>query len=205
MPKREYNNDYPSVTQVLNVLRKIALEAWFKKNTPEFIQQESKRGKDIGTQIHECIHNYIQTGESKIETEFAEEVTNALKSFMLFRKEHPEIELKNAEVPLTSEIHRYNGTIDCIGNDIIVDWKTGNAKEEEKPAIYPEYLYQVSAYVFLWNETQKENIKQAVIVAIAKDKVAYNLEYMDLKKLEECFYEVFVPALRICNYQRRKK
>lgn len=41
MARRDYQNDYPSVTQALDVLRKIGLEMWFKINTLEYINTKS--------------------------------------------------------------------------------------------------------------------------------------------------------------------
>lgn len=205
MAKREYLNEYPSVTQVLGVLRKVALENWFKFNTIQFINDESSKGKKIGTEIHEAIHRYIETGETKIETQYVEEVTNALKSFMLFRKEKPEIRLVNAEVALTSEDYFFNGTIDCMGENVLIDWKTGKAKDKDFPDIYDEYKYQVAAYVYLWNEVKKANIDKAIIVAVAKDKIAYNTYEMSREEIDGCFTNVFLPALNIYNYQRRVK
>jgi hypothetical protein len=204
MAKRAYENKYPSVTTILGVLRKIALEYWFKVNTLEFINAESNKGKEIGTQIHEVIQSYIETGKAKVDTQYTEEVTNALNSFMLFRKEMPEIILHRSELPLTSEIHKFNGTIDCMGEGILIDWKTGKCKDDEKPKIYDEYLYQVAAYVYLYNEVNKTNIDRALIVAVAKDKVAYNTLEMNKQQIDGCFNEVFLPALRILNFQKRK-
>jgi CRISPR/Cas system-associated exonuclease Cas4 (RecB family) len=205
MAKRNYQNDYPSVTGILDVLRKIGLEWWFKVNTPQFIEEKSRKGKEIGTQIHEVIQSFIETGKAKVETQYAEEVSTALKSFMLFRKENPSIVMNKSEIALTSEQHKFNGTIDCMGNNVLIDWKTGEAKKEEKPKIYDEYKYQVAAYVYLWNEVKKENIEKAIIVAVAKDKVAYNIHEMDRKEIDECFNEVFLSALKIKNYQNRKE
>lgn len=202
---REYLNKYPSVTTVLGVLRNIPLEWWFKSNTLEFINRESGKGKKIGTDIHNAIEHFVLTGELKVDTEYVDEVTNALKSFALFRKERPEIALKWSELALTSEKYKYNGTIDCIGDGILIDWKSGNAKEEEKPAIYDSYKVQVSAYVYLYNEVKNENIDKAIIVSIAKDKVSYNTYEMCKKKIDDCFNEVFLPALKILTYQRKKE
>jgi hypothetical protein len=185
-------------------LRKISLEFWFKKNTLEFINAESNKGKTIGTQIHDAIEHYILTGEAKIETEYAQEVTNALKSFMLFRKERPEINLKWSEMELTSEKYQYNGTIDCISDGLILDWKTGKAEEKDAPAIYDEYKYQVSAYVHLYNEVNNANIDKAIIVSVAKDKIAYGLYEMGAEEIKDCFNEVFLPALKILTYQKGK-
>ena|SRR3990167_1467447 len=203
MARREYINNYASVTQVLSVLRKPGLEQWFLSNTRAFCTEKSNKGKLIGTQIHNAIQSYIETGKASISTEYNEEVTNALKSFMLFRKENPSYILKRAELPLTSEVHKFNGTIDCIGEGIMFDWKTGEAKEEANPKIWPEWKYQISAYVYLYNETQGTNIEKARIIAIAKDKVGYNQYIMDKEEIDECFNEVFLSCLKILNYQKR--
>lgn len=207
MAKRDYQNDYPSVTQILDVLRKIGLEWWFKVNTPQFIKDKSDKGKLIGTQIHEAIHTYIETNQVKVETQYAQEVTFALKSFMLFHKEHPEIALKNAEMALTSEIYKYNGTLDCeAARDsapILLDWKTGEAKEKDKPLIYDEYKYQVSAYDYLFQEIKQLKPMANIIVCLAKDKIAYNFYEMTRQETEDYFNEIFLSALKIINCQRR--
>lgn len=208
MAKRDYDNKYPSVTTILGVLRKIALEYWFKVNTIEYINKESGKGKQIGTDIHNAIEHYVLTGEAKIETEYPDEVTNALKSFIEFKKSRPDIQLKWAETKLTSELYKFNGTIDCVGfiGDIplILDWKTGQAKEKEFPDIYDEYKYQVSAYVKLYNEVNNTMIDKAIIVSVAKDKIAYNTYELNNQEIDDCFNEVFLSALKIVNFQRRK-
>ncbi len=209
MASRQYNNDYPSVTYILGVLRKIGLEMWFKFNTAKFCDEKSERGKLIGTQIHEGIHAYIQNQEVKISTAYSEEVINALKGFALFRKEHPEFKLNNAEIALTSENYKYNGTMDVIaernGVLIVGDWKTGEAKKKIVPDIYDEYKYQVAAYVKAYNEVNKTDIKQAFILSLAKDKIAYNFYEMSEQEINDCFTEAFLPALKIYNYQHKPK
>jgi hypothetical protein len=206
MARREYGNEYPSVTTILGVLRKIGLEIWFKNNTPEFIKQEGEKGKLIGTQIHEAIQNHIEENKVKIETKCAEEIMNALNSFMLFKKENPKIALERAELQLTSEKYKYNGTMDCLGNDseclALFDWKTGTCKEKDKPPIYDEFRYQVAGYVPAYNETHEKKISRAYILVLAKDKTAYNLEMIGKGELQEIFEEVFLPALKICYYQK---
>lgn len=211
--ERRYDNDYPSVTEILNVLRKIVLEFWFKYNTLRFIESESKKGKAIGTTSHDVIASHIEKKRITIETEYPREVMYALKSFMLFKKEHPEVKLKRTGAKLTSKKHKYNGTPDCDGKikeEIIFDWKTtkcyvGTKKEVDIPKIYDDHIYQVSAYVMLENEVNKKKIKQAGIVALATDKIAYNYLLLTEKVIKESFNEVFLPALKICNYQNKRK
>jgi len=206
--RRNYQNDYPSVTTVLGVLRKVGLEMWFKFHTAQFCDAASNKGKLIGTQIHEAIENYILKNEVKVDTAYPEEVTNALKSFMLFRKERPELSLEWSEVMLTSEGHKFNGTMDCrakIGDkEIVLDWKTAEAKAKDKPEIYDEYKYQVAAYVMAYNEINKTNIEEAIIVSFAKDKIAYNTYSMGKEEIADCF-EIFLACLKIYNYQKKEK
>lgn len=207
---RAYENDYASVTEVLGVLRKIGLEMWFKMNTLEYCNKASGKGKVVGTDIHKAIENYILTGQATVDTQYPDEVTNALQSFIRFRKDYPHFNLKWSEQALTSEVHKFNGTIDCIaeidGMPVVLDWKSGEAKLKDSPVIYDEYKYQVSAYVCLYNELHPETfIKTAIIVSVAKDKVGYSTCQLELPEIEACFNEVFLPALRILTYQKRSK
>lgn len=204
---RDYpDNGYPSVTEILSVLRKIGLEFWFKYNTLEFCNAESTKGKQVGSEIHDAIEQYINTGEAKIESEYAEEVNTALQSFMLFRKDYPDIDLKLSEVSLTSVDHCFNGTIDAPCPPILIDWKSGTTKKNKKPAIYNEAKTQASAYVKLWNEHNPNNlINKVMIVAIAKDKVAYNCYEMEGEEIEIEFNEMFLPSLKIWRHTNKKK
>ena len=207
---RDYDNDYPSVTEVLGVLRKMGLEMWYKYNTIEFINNESNKGKIAGTDIHKAIENYILTGQATVESSYPDEVTSALKSFVLFRREHPEIELKWAETALTSEKYKFNGTIDCIGQIgeslVLLDWKSSNCKDKDKPEVYDEYRVQAAAYVNLYNEIHVESsIDRVVIVVVAKDKIAYSTYSFGGLEIEASFKEVFLPALQIWRFQHDKQ
>ena len=209
--KRNYENEYPSVTEVLGQLRKIALENWFKFNTLEFINREGGKGRAVGTNIHNAIETYITTGEMKVETEYPDEVTNALKSFVLFTKEHPEIKLKLSELKMTSEKHKYNGTMDVDAEEtdktlvLIGDWKSGNCKEEAAPKIYDEHIEQLSAYDQLNQECRGVRADKGFIAVFAKDKVAYGFKWVSRNELDDAFENVFLPALKITNYRRRPK
>lgn len=207
--KRDYDNDFPSVTQCLDVLRKPGLEMWYRVNTPQFINEAMAKGKSIGSATHEAIETYINTGELKVDTEWPDEVTLALKSFVLFRKEHPEIKLKKSETKMTSTLYSFNGTMDIMGEidgvPVVGDWKTSQAKDKDKPEIYPEYVYQCSAYVELYNEVFKSKVDRAFIVALAKDKEAYNLRFIEKDEIFDSFMNIFIPCLTIKNHQRRPK
>ena len=209
MANRNYQNDYPSVTQLIGQLSSPGLINWFKYNTPQFIKAESEKGKLIGTQIHTVIQQHIDQVEAKIETEYPDEVTTALKSFMLFKKERPEIKLIKAEITLTSKKYLFNGQTDCLaekdGKDLVSDWKSQNAKDKEKPVIYDEAKIQTAAYCHLVNECQNKSIENAIIVALAKDKIAYETYEMGKEEIDGWFNEVFLPLLKIFYFRKGRK
>ncbi|MFH1422776.1 MAG: PD-(D/E)XK nuclease family protein [Planctomycetota bacterium] len=181
---------------------------WFKRTSLAEINRISARGRQIGTDTHLAIEHFILTGKAEIETQYAEEVVNALNSFMLFRKERTDIILEKSEMALTSQEHLFNGQIDCLGkkdNEIwLLDWKSQDCKEKERPIIYDEAKIQTSAYAHLVKECKDINIDKVLIVAVAKNKVAYNIYEMDKKEIAEWFNEVFLPLLKIWNYRKKK-
>jgi hypothetical protein len=206
--KRDYGNDYVSVTQVLDAIRKPGLEMWFKLHSKEECDNLSAKAKEIGTQIHELIESYVKEEEGLVKTKYQEEVNNGLKSFLKFRKEHPEIKLKWAEFQMSNRDLELNGTLDCIGEEkgetIIIDWKTGECKGKEKPEIYFEYVLQVGAYVSLYNGCGGTDnyIEKAYIIVFAKDKEEYALKEVDIGTLCQA-YDVFLWLLRYV--QKRKE
>lgn len=206
--KRQYENDYPSVTGVLDGMRKIGLEMWFKYKTIQEINAISSRSKEIGTQLHEVIQSHIETDTMKIETKHPDEIKNAVQSFMLFKKENPSIKLKKSEIQMTSETYKVNGTLDCLGERdgrlIMLDWKSSEKKDKDKPIIYDEALYQVSAYVKMYNDIYKENIDTAIIVSIAKDAICYNIHEINKDYIDNSFENVFLPMLKVWNFKKQE-
>lgn len=210
----------PTVTQVLGILRKIGLEMWYKQNTSEFCDAESKKGREVGSIIHSIIQGSIEQEEVRFETEYDKEVMFCLKGLAKFKKEHPELKFKRSEVEVISKKHGFLGHLDCLGEEkkelVLIDWKTGKcdvgkvsksglSKEKDLPPVYPEHMYQVAAYVAAYNEQERANIEQARVIVFAKDKAVYN--YLPIHKtvLDRMFREVFLPALSIYNYQKEEE
>jgi hypothetical protein len=212
--KRDYGNEYVSVTEVLGGIRKIGLEMWYKSHTKEECDRLSEKAKEIGSQIHELIESYVKGKEGVVKTKYQEEVNNGLKSFIKFRKEHPEIELEWAEQKIINDKFELNGTLDCIGKEkgetVIIDWKTGEAKEKEVPEIYTEYLIQLSGYTALHEgylcevrAPRFKFIKKGYVVCLAKDKEGYGIKEVGVEELHRIFTDVFFPLLMYA--QGRKK
>lgn len=206
--KRDYQNNYPSVTQLISQLASPGLMNWFKVTPLTEINRLTTIGKQIGIDTHLAIENFILTGKAKIETQYAIEVINALNSFMLFKKERTDIVLEKSEMPLTSQKYLFNGQIDCLAKKDkeiwLLDWKSQDCKLKEKPIIYDEAKIQTAAYAYLIKECQNIDVEKVLIVAVAKNKIAYNTYEMDKKEIEEWFSEVFLPLLKIYNYRNKK-
>ncbi|MDR1104176.1 MAG: PD-(D/E)XK nuclease family protein [Endomicrobium sp.] len=225
--KRDYGNDYISVTEVLGAVRKIGLEMWYKHHSAKECDELSEKAKEIGTQIHELIESYVKGEEGKVKTKYQEEVNNGVKSFLKFRKEHPEIKLEWAEQRITNDLLELNGTIDCIGKvidlrvkdlkvkdlkvkdpnvdrePVIIDWKTGTCKGKDAPEIYTEYILQVGAYSHLYNTnaSPRDLVRKAYIVVLAKDKEAYGLKEVDCEEL----WQGYVAFCSLLEYVKNRK
>ena len=203
---RDYENKgLPSVTTIISQLSNYGLMEWFKRTPYDEIIRASRRGKQIGTDLHSAIENFINTGNAQVDTSYPDEILIALKSFVLFKKENPDVPLKISEKSLQSIKYQYNGTVDCLSDEMVVDWKSSTCGEKDKPAIYDEAKIQVSAYCYLINEIEGTNFKKALIVSIAKDKIAYNTYKMDELEIRGYFNEIFLPLLGIYNFKKKIK
>src|SRR3990167_11001965 len=206
MAKRDYDNNYVSMTGALGMLNKPALNMWFKFNTAKFCDEESRKGKEIGILLHECFQNHIELNEVKIETEYPIEVMNGLQSFMLFKKEHPEIKLKKAELKMVSETYKVNGTLDCIaevnGQLSIIDWKNSKAGKNPLPVVYPEYLWQTSGYSMMYEDIYKTFVNSAYAVVFAKDVIAYNIQKIERDEIVSHFNNIILPCIKIYYHQK---
>ncbi|MFH1014152.1 MAG: hypothetical protein V1769_06580, partial [Thermoplasmatota archaeon] len=144
--EEEKGYKYPSVTTILGILRKVGLEYWLKVNTASFCDAESAKAREIGTSLHEAIQHHIGKTGIGTETKYPDEVGIAIQSFVKFQVENPEIKLIASELVIESKLG-YSGTLDCRaendGVPVILDWKTG----KKKLTIYPEYHYQIAAYI----------------------------------------------------------
>lgn len=206
MSHNDYKNDWPSVTQVLDGLRKPGLENWFKYNTIEFIKAESEKGKTVGKQLHEIVQAGIEQEALEIRTDYPDELRAGLGSFSLFKKEHPEIKLKKAEMSIEVDKYKYNMTLDALATEtgrlIVFDWKTGKAGKDLQPKIYEEMWDQLAAYFMGYNSKNKPGAECAGLVVLAKDKIAYTYQLLTKEFMAERFENIFLPALTICKYKK---
>jgi hypothetical protein len=167
----------------------------------------SEKACDAGTIAHEKVETYINlmgSGkegffdrltlkdilfEYRVSRDVGVAALNSIKAFQQWT-EQTQFNLYRTEVPLTSKVHLFGGTLDCIAtvfnrqqhNKILFDWKTSGA-------VYAEYLCQIAAYKLLWEENNPtEPITDCHLLRF--DKVTGDFthhQFTDLKDATECF------------------
>jgi hypothetical protein len=192
MAKKRYDNDFPSVTEILGVIRKPALEYWFKTHTSAECDELSKKGRDVGTQIHALIKQWATGEEPEIETMYKNELETVVESFKKFKTDwyyNKGMKIRASEFKCFCDTTEVNGTVDAIcelkDKCFVVDWKSGNAKNNDTPPVYPEYIIQASIYThILRNYEMSWRVNSPpLIVTLAKDKVAYGV--YEVSRLEQ--------------------
>ncbi|MCS5657630.1 MAG: hypothetical protein NZ762_04135 [Dehalococcoidia bacterium] len=200
-----YDELFPSVTNVLDVINKPALVPWarnmalesvetaLKKRsgtreaiTPEWISQvisEARRrpeqvrdqAADFGTQAHVAIDQIVQGLEPQIPPEMELVVNN----FTEWRRD-ANLDLHLTETMVFSDKYRYAGAMDAIayrdGSLVALDWKTSNG-------LYPEYALQVAAYANALAEMTGKPVTEAWTVRFGKTTPEFEArQVIDLEK-----------------------
>ena len=194
---RFYNingTNYPSVTSVLGVRKKVELQQWRDKIGENVANWEMGRAARRGTATHNLIENYIK-GEALTE--------KSVLPLGLFKLMKPYIDQINnihcLETILYSSKYKLAGQVDCIaeynGNLSVIDFKTAN--KERKEEWIDNYFLQCTAYALMYEELYKKTIDKIVVIIGGEDGsvASYVKEKKDyIKKLEnvlEDFYKMF--------------
>jgi len=194
---RFYNingTNYPSVTSVLGVRKKVELQQWRDKIGENVANWEMGRAARRGTATHNLIENYIK-GEALTE--------KSVLPLGLFKLMKPYIDQINnihcLETILYSSKYRLAGQVDCIaeynGNLSVIDFKTAN--KERKEEWIDNYFLQCTAYALMYEELYKKTIDKIVVIIGGEDGsvASYVKEKKDyIEKLEnvlEDFYKMF--------------
>ena len=186
--------NYPSVTSILGVRKKVELQQWRDKIGENVANWEMGRAARRGTATHNLIENYIK-GETLTE--------KSVLPLGLFKLMKPYIDLINnihfLETVMYSDKYKLAGQVDCIaeynGKLSVIDFKTAN--KERKEEWIDNYFLQCTAYALMYEELYKTPIENIVVIIGGEDGsiASYVKETKDyVKKLEtviEDFYNMF--------------
>ena len=161
-------NKYPSITTVLSILSREAIQKWRERVGEEEANRISRVASSRGTKIHNIIEKYIANDPEYLQDEMPHNIQT-------FKDIQPILDqnlskIYSIEAPLYSKHLGVAGRVDCVGvwngKDSIIDWKT--SRKEKKKEWISSYFMQAAAYAIMWEERTGRPIKQ-LVVAIAGD------------------------------------
>ncbi len=171
--KAPYSSDgieYPGVTTVIGILGKgDALLGWAANCAINYARKEIEGGShplaalenaagnwksvrdeaaDIGSEIHDLIHKYIQFGRD-VTADVRPEVANGFLAFLDWESRH-KVEWHKTEMRVTSRVHGFAGTLDAICSMLPDPGKTERKKYlidfKSSKGFYDGFDMQLAAY-----------------------------------------------------------
>jgi genome maintenance exonuclease 1 len=182
-------NVYPSITTVLSVLSKDAIQEWRERIGQEEAEKISSHASNRGTDLHAVLESYIKNEELSFPVDPKSKV-----KIMFNRMKRVLSKVDNVlaqEVPLYSDKLGVAGRCDLIaewaGIPSIVDFK-GATKAKKKEWI-TSYFLQATAYSLMFEERTDIRAEQLVILMCGEDDFSCQIfiEHRDkwIPKLEE--------------------
>ena len=186
--------NYPSVTSVLGVKKKVELQQWRDRIGENVANWEMGRAARRGTATHNLIENYIKNEP------LTEKSVLPLGLFKIMKPYIDQIQnIHCLETVLYSSKYKLAGQVDCIaeynGKLSVIDFKTAN--KERKEEWIDNYFMQCTAYALMYEELYNAEINDIVVIIGGEDGsiAVYKKDKKDyITKLEEVvedFYKMF--------------
>jgi hypothetical protein len=210
----------PSVTTILGILAKPALDVWkieqailasltlpkkddeplheYAKRISEDMGEQARDAASIGTNIHKAIEDWIKGTQHNKELQSYVDAFIQVLSVMGAVVLESEIRVVNGD---------YAGTIDLVlrgaeGEIIIADIKTQGVKND-KFAFYDEWLYQLSAYGEAYKAKHKlDSVRLANIVLDKNKPGKFEIKLWNQLEAKQG-YEVFSSCKFIWQAQKK--
>lgn len=160
--------ELPSVTTVLGVEPKPAVEAWKQALGGKKAKREMDRCSTRGTAIHEMCEHYLNNDETFADNRDA----SLVRLFNKMRVRLKKIDnIRVQEVPLYSHSLGIAGRVDCVAeyNGVlsIIDFKTADRPKTED--MVEDYFLQCTAYAIMYSELFDEAIDDIVVIIAAEN------------------------------------
>ena len=173
-------NTYPSVTTVLSIHGKHALEAWKKRVGEEQAKKISNQASVRGTAVHKLAEDYLDNRHDWKENHMPSNLFSFQQIKPILDKRIDNVWFQEAF--LYSDYLETAGQVDCIaefdGKLSIIDFKTSR-KKKQKDWI-KNYFMQESFYAVAFEERTKKPITQLVtIITVDGDCPQVFIEHRD--------------------------
>jgi|TARA_A100001011_G_scaffold232121_1_gene240081 hypothetical protein len=175
-----YGNTYPSITTVLSILSREAIQAWRARVGVEEANKISRIASSRGTEVHNLLERYVDNDPN-----FSEGVMpNILQSFYDVKDvlDNNLQKVYAQEAPLYSKHLGLAGRVDCVGvwdgKNSIIDYKT--SRKLKKKEWISGYFMQCAAYAVMWEERTGMPITQLVVmIAVDNESPQVFIEHRD--------------------------
>ena len=134
----EAENWMPSVTTTQGIIMDRGLKEWFKRSSPQEIQDKILKGTGVGDIVHKKIENLLLEGNVTIEDvdeEHQKHVSQCLSGFTNWWSKN-DVEVVETEQTVKHSGYNIAGTFDLFcdinGEPYIIDFKTSNQKNDFK-------------------------------------------------------------------------
>lgn len=172
--------NYPSITTVLSILSRDAIQAWRARVGAEEANKISRVASSRGTAVHDLLEKYVNN-----DPDYAKGVMPHILQSFHDVKEQLDTRLSKVyaqEAPLYSEHLGLAGRVDCVGvwdgKDSIVDYKT--SRKPKKKEWVKGYFMQCCAYAIMWEERTGIPITQLVVlIAVDNEEPQVFIEHRD--------------------------
>ena len=163
--------NYPSITTVLSILSREAIQAWRARVGPEEANKISRVASGRGTAVHDLLERYVNN-----DPDFAKGVMPHVMQSFHDVKEQLDTRLTTVysqEAPLYSEHLGLAGRVDCVGvwdgKNSIVDYKTSRKLKKKEWNTAEESLYKkksqdshVRACRKLWDSAKGKLLRKRI-------------------------------------------
>jgi hypothetical protein len=151
----------PGVTQVLGRFKESgALINWAYKRGRDGLDLYDSRdaAADIGTLAHSMVEHKITGRDPELaladaKPDYAAKARVAYSAFETWMQQ-TNVQPISAETPMVSESLKFGGTPDLVMR--LTDGRLALGDIKTSGAVYRDYLVQVAAYAYLWNENHPE-------------------------------------------------
>jgi CRISPR/Cas system-associated exonuclease Cas4 (RecB family) len=188
----------PSVTEVLNVINKPFLYAWYAKHGWKECERIKQESGELGQRVHDAIESYLRGDGYELSGREAE-----MMQLFLKWKEETDFRPMELEHKVISRNYRFHGTFDALGtfgdstNLFLLDWKTSSKIDDS-------YALQLSAYAAAYEEETGICVANGGIVRIDKKPDAKKpFEVKTFNALPK-YFDVFLDCLNVWNFVNRK-
>ena len=180
---------FPSVTTVLSKLSKPDIDAWKERVGLEEANKISQIARDKGTALHDLLEQYVRK-QGIDRNLYNPMVFDDFEMVLPILDEHLGKVIAVEEILYSFRLNTA-GRVDLIGEwggvPHVIDFKTSK-KEKERHEIIP-YFLQASCYAMMYNEMNKTDIQDFVIVMANK----YSTPMLYYGKVEK--YKPYVEQL----------